>query len=399
MAIYSIADSIGGKRLGLLSIVLVAFSIPFAVSAHLARYDVITSALGFIAIAVYFRTHSSSFSSGFFCGLLIALAFETHPHGLIFLPTILALFLFDLQWQLFRSRKFYGFLIGGLLGLGIYISIHILPAPQLYFLRMGLSSATHGPPITTLNLKVIINSIKELAYLLLNAINLLLPVLFFSTIKLLQEKTLNSKRLLVLLLSFLISSTLLFRNKFLYYAILFSPAIHLVIAYYALLMFDLFRKRRGVLDFIYQIFILSSIILAMISTSMMFRENQYKNYLMVQSKINESVHISDSIIGSQTYWFGLYENTYYSWEQIVFYQTLDPTITVEDALKEFKPDIFIIDGHLSNFISNSDGDSVYSKHLRIPRDELFTFLDQNADLVSVFNGDSYGQISIYRIRW
>jgi hypothetical protein len=122
-------------------------------------------------------------------------------------------------------------------------------------------------------------------------------------------------------------------------------------------------------------------------------------YRDAQSRINRVIEPHDSIMGSQTYWLGLHDHTYYSWEQLVYFQRYKPGSTLEDALREFEPDIFILDRHLDNFVFDGESRSVYLRSLKLPRQELETFLSSHAELIASFENEAYGQVRVFRIAW
>jgi hypothetical protein len=121
---------------------------------------------------------------------------------------------------------------------------------------------------------------------------------------------------------------------------------------------------------------------------------------MVQNRINQSDQPGDSIMGPHTYWFGLYNHTYMPWEGLPYYQRYFPGSTLEDALRKYNPDIFIIDRSSNVFITDHPNEKKYlSVHLQVPRTELDNFMQRNARLVDEFTDDIYGKVQIYRLNW
>jgi hypothetical protein len=127
--------------------------------------------------------------------------------------------------------------------------------------------------------------------------------------------------------------------------------------------------------------------------------NGWQQYQTAQSVINQTVQPDDSIMAVQTYWFGLHDHVYYSWEQLVFYQRYAPGSSLADALREFQPDLFIIDQHLDGFISDERTTSLYLQQLGLPRAEMEAFLNRYGTLVGQFDVEHYGPIRVYRIMW
>jgi hypothetical protein len=128
------------------------------------------------------------------------------------------------------------------------------------------------------------------------------------------------------------------------------------------------------------------------------RIDTWQEYQSVQTKINRIVQPGDSIMGAQLYWFGLSDHQYYSWEQLIYYQRYAPGTTLEQAFGEFTPDIFIIDGHVNQYISDDAGSSPYLQNLRLSKSEMDAFIEKRSKLITTFDS-AYGQIRIYRINW
>lgn len=126
-----------------------------------------------------------------------------------------------------------------------------------------------------------------------------------------------------------------------------------------------------------------------------------KDYQLTQESINRVVEPNDVVMGPQTFWFGLYNQPYYSWEKLVYYRRAFPGSTLEDAFKEFRPTIFIIEAHLNSFVISTDTNenSLYGKFLSLPAEELETFLTSYAELIADFDGGVYGPVQVYRIHW
>ena len=127
--------------------------------------------------------------------------------------------------------------------------------------------------------------------------------------------------------------------------------------------------------------------------------NRYETYEQAQAYVDGAVAPDDTVMGPQTYWFGLYEQDYYSWEALVYYQRMFPGSTLGDALEAFRPDVLIIDSQISGFITDDPGSALYSQHLRLPAAELYGFLEDSASLIGTREIETYGPIEIYRIDW
>jgi hypothetical protein len=394
-AVYSIANSRGGWKLGFLSVGLVSLSWPFFYSAHLARTDVIAAALGFMGIAFYLSNRSSRWWMGLLSGLCVALAFEVHPHSAIYGPAIVGLYFLHRRWSLFRQIHFWGFVVGVTTGLTFYAGLHILPYPQTYLaLNQLIFGPTHVPPILTFDLRELGLAFYYSGLLLIVTYYFTLPVAVWAIVVLFRRRSEADKALLVIVGMLVAAITLLARNKPLYYAILFSPAIDLVVAAFLLWLFEKWQGR--IRDYIARILALGLCVGTVGMNLSMLTADSSRVYTSMQDRVVKAVRPGESILGFQLFWFGLYDHVYYPREALIYYQRYAPGSTVEDAMREFRPDVFVIVGQ--GLASDKPGDTPYSKHLWLSRPELEAFLSQYAYLVDDFDSGG-GRVRVYRIVW
>ncbi|MEE9216285.1 MAG: glycosyltransferase family 39 protein [Anaerolineales bacterium] len=399
-AVYLIAKSVGGVRLGKLSILIVAFSLPFVYSSHLGRIDIFTATLGFWGIAIYMVNKSKRIWMSLLSGLLIGIAFETHAHGAIYIPVILALYFFDFRWTMFTKRHFWSMLMGLSMGLLFYLGLHVLPYPEgfLAFNRV-VYSPTHTPPVLTFDFAIILDGIVDLLRLLVDThflTLLFIPLLFLD----LAYSDNREHRQILVIVSFLaVAHALLIRNKHFYYAILVSPIIDIALAIFILRVFDKSLKKRGVF-IIGRAFVFAIVIFSLSLNLRLFATNRSKNYDQVRGKLSQLILPDDTLMGSQTYWFSFYENTYLSWENLIYYQRKFEGSDIEDAFRAFRPDILILDQHWDKFFSDEITEDIYYQSLRLSRSEFDHFLtDMNAVLLTTIDDEQYGPILLYRLRW
>jgi 4-amino-4-deoxy-L-arabinose transferase-like glycosyltransferase len=398
-AVYAIANRLRGWKFGLLSVFLVSVSWSFSYSAHLARIDVIAAAFGFAAIALHLNNRSSYWWMSLLSGLCVGLAFEIHPHSAIYGPAIVALYFLDRRcWSMVREPCLWSFVAGVSIGLAFYAALHILPYPQTYLMLNRLAfGPTHTPPL--LEPRHVFSSTVDMGRLLFLLYPLLVPLIIWAIVVLLREHSKSAKTLVVLSGVLVGAGVLLMRNKAPYYAILFTPAIDLVIA--ALVLEVGQRPWQGRLGDYVRRGLAWGICFgtAVLNLVLLLRYDFGEVYRTVQSRVNQSIQPGESIMASQTYWFGLYDHVYYSWEELVYYRRYAPDSTLEDAFREFRPDVLIVDESWDCFVTDRPGDSPYLQHLTLPRTAMESFLSRYAYLVDEFDGGCFGPVRVYRIAW
>lgn len=114
--------------------------------------------------------------------------------------------------------------------------------------------------------------------------------------------------------------------------------------------------------------------------------------------MNQAVEEGDVIMANQLYWFGLRDHTYYSWENIEFYRRYKPESGIDNVFRLLKPDLFIIDGQLDNFISGEVEGNHYIQAFKVPKSDLEAVLNQFTTLDTIIQNVKEKPIQIYRIK-
>ncbi len=397
-AIYAIGRHLYGRNTALLAVLLVAVSWPFSNSAHIARVDVMAAAFGFTAVALYLHSRPPRWWMNLLSGLCVGLAFEIHPHAALYGVTIVALYFLHRRWTALREATFWGFVAGAGAGLVCYAVFHILPSPQTYWKTGGLIFGPgYTPPILQPN--VIASSIVDMGRLLFSLYPLLMPLIVWATLVLVKERSREAMTLIVLSGVLLGAAVLLMRSKMLYSAILFTPTIDLMVA--ALIAAVGRQPWRGLpLDYIRRTLVWG-IALGSVAVNLflLLRYDFWEAYRDVERRVMGIVQQGDSVMAPQTYWFGLYDHEYYSWQELVWYRRYDPSMSPNDVLQRLRPDVLILDGSWDYFISDEPGDDMRYASLWIPRSEMETFLDTHASLIAEFDSGYWGLVRAYRITW
>jgi 4-amino-4-deoxy-L-arabinose transferase-like glycosyltransferase len=311
-AVYVIADSLYGRRIGLLTIPVVALSLPFLMSSHWARYDIMAAAFGFGAIALYVTDRASGFSiKSFLAGLAISLAFEMNPTALIYGPAVAALYLLDHGWATPRSKRFWSFAVGTGIGLVFYAVMHVLPYSQTYFVLSKTYFGTwRTPPLLVMDPMVWIQALAESLYLLLWSLSFVqAPVFVVALAFLARRRSRSDKVLLILFLTLLTVFTALFRIKSDYYAILISPVASLAMA---VLLDRLSQMSWRISDswwgFLRTALPWSAVLGGLLVCQVIvLRNDPTADFGVVLDRVKQAVPQGGVVMGPQTYWFGLPE--------------------------------------------------------------------------------------------
>lgn len=396
IAIYVIGQKLYGRMGGFLAMLLVSISYSFIYSSHLGRHDIIASALGYSAIALYLSDTSRSFSvKSVLSGLAVSLTLDIHLNGIIFIPAIAVLFLLEYRWSVFHTGRAWGYVTGVFIGIGYFIAGHILPYPQTYFALFSLGNgSTRAAPIVDPGVFL------QSALRTLVLINPLLDTLLVAGFVLLSiRRSASDKNLLVLATMLLGTFASVVQIKEVNYSIFISPVVSLVVS--ALLGWLLVRVKSYFLSGRLPLALAAGVIVSSLVVSPVpLFGNQSEEYQPVLNMIRQTITPGATVMGPQTYWFGLTDHNYLSWEQLDYYLQRIPGSTLADAFGSLRPDYFIVDRHLT---SRTADEKVYTPgkvpFLYLPKNELQQFLDQNTDLVGEMQTSAFGDIRVYKINW
>ncbi len=232
-ALYVIGTHWYDRTVGIGVVIVVALSRPFWLSAHLARPDTIAAAMGYSALALLLTTRHHAFWRAFLCGMLLTIGFEFHPNALIFaLPlAVVALPRPD------RRQLFAGLSVGGLLGIGVYAAVHILPNIDAYRATMQLVyGVTHTPPLFTFNPRLLAISLVETMRWIpqFYSLALVYPWLAIGVVggllwSVRRVRHPSDIQMVRMVLAFVLAVAVLMRSKNNYYAIVLSPALDLLV--------------------------------------------------------------------------------------------------------------------------------------------------------------------------
>ena len=169
--------------------------------------------------------------------------------------------------------------------MGLCIALHIIPFPQTYLEFNHYSfNVTHSPPLFTLDLSIILQSVAETGSFLAVIMLLMFPVFIFGFIFLIKRRTSGDITLLILSSTLIVDFILLVRLKPGYYAIYVAPILQIVAANYLLHIQDTPWSGHWA-DYLGRI--AWGLVFVSIGLNLfMLRQNSYTSYAANQNGIN-----------------------------------------------------------------------------------------------------------------
>jgi 4-amino-4-deoxy-L-arabinose transferase-like glycosyltransferase len=412
VSVYAIARQLVGPRAGLLAVFLVAVSRAFFYSSHLARPDVMVAALGFGAIALTRGEHPPGCRAATIrcatAGLVLGLALEIHPNAAIYCPAIAVLLLMDHGWSVpstLRSPGLWGFAAGLAVGVAFYLCLHVLPYPATFLtLNHLIEGPIHVPPLLSMDPWELADSAADLGQLFYSFAHVRLVLFAVALLMLLRRRSRADQQLLILIAALAASMVALIQTKAYFYGILISPAVDLVVAAWLSRLSAspvAWSGRWGAMPRRYgpAVLGLGLLAIAIAPTVPRLMADSTGEFRTVLERVRTLVAPGASVMGSQVYWFGLHDQRYFSWEQLVFYRNHVPGATLEDAFVALRPRYFIADRQTDLFIRSRPRSTAQGRFLHVDNAEMERFLSSHADLVDTIETTAFGTVRVYEIDW
>jgi hypothetical protein len=409
IAVFSLSYQLSSSyRAALIAVLLLVSSYSFALSARVARYDVIVAMFGFAAISVFWAgSKRGSFGLSLLSGVLLGLAFETHMNGAVYGPVLASLIFSRWGMRFYKERAFWGFTAGCFAILFSYLYVHVIRYPDTYFGMGRAFAGTHYPPLIQGTALALINAFVEMGTFILMMTQLSAIAIIIAAIMLWRRR----ESAIPLLMAFvgLISFTLLIKAKNFYYFILIAPFLYIVLAEWlercvcslrSLSSFGKFSTALGV-----ALLVINTAVVLITTFGHSASSRSTDDAKLVAQRIEKHLPARGSLIGMQVYWFDLYRYKYISWQQILAYRWYEPKSTFDDAMTALKPDVFVIDDHLRDYIfadtidSPTSGFERYRWERRLMKSDVDAFLGHRAKLVDKIQTDGLGMVEIYKIDW
>jgi hypothetical protein len=396
--VFAIGTALADARLGALAALLTSVSRAFFDSAHLARPDIYMAVFAYAALAVHLWNTRRRCSQAVLSGVLLGLAADVHPNAVVVLAAIALLFAIERGFGVLRAPDFWAFTASAALGIALPLAARILPDPGGYAATLGLVfGGDHAPPLTTLDLGVLMRSCTDSMKLFSRASAGGVPVLVGCGLWMLYRRDRLCARLAAIALSMLLAFMLLVRAKKVFYAIALGPALDLAIAGCLFQLWCELRARPW-MRFAVQLLAVMLVGRMLLGGIPELGRDGYAEYRLSQKRINATITASDSVMGSQQYWLGLQQHAFYSWEGLAFHGHAHPGASLQAAFDTFKPDIFIIDQELGQFITDRPRSNLERDYLTLPAAQMTALLNKRGRLLASFPSP-YGLTMVFRMRW
>ena len=407
VSVYSIVRSLSGtRRSGLLACLLVLTSYAFLKSSHLVRPDIYVAALGYAGLALVLvdvrQQHRLPLRS-FLAGLLIAAGFEMHPNAVIFVPVVAVVCLAHARRRILFCRPLWAFAVSLGIGLAGYAWLHILPAPETYVAISRGFSNSRVPPLLAGARAILTSTGDTMRLLAIVTWGRLLSVPLAAAV-IWQSRRRDSFVLVVMMLTGLAAFVLWVGTKLDYYAIYLTPLCDAVLAIALAQMVSVegkkgfwWRRSKAI-----TISILVASVLVMVPVVAM--SPPPGDMEKVALRIARLAPQGSTLMGPQTYWFGLSDQRFLSWEWVSYRQRFGGAASFADAMQAFHPDILIIDDHLRNFIQSGEPGppgSVSSFWLERwwSKRDLEALLSARGQLLDTITTRAYGPVEVYALTW
>ncbi|MEZ4618586.1 MAG: glycosyltransferase family 39 protein [Caldilineaceae bacterium] len=387
---------------GVVAALLVAISLPFLQASHYARWDIMIAALAMSAFALVLEAlETERWQKHLVAALLIGLSLDIHFNGILFAPGLAALYLLSYRQRIFMRSGTWLAALGGLLGIGYYVTVKILPNPEAYYALFQFSYAfTHKLPIAGFNPLEILSSLRaEIGRFHFYDNNLDFALIGASALYLARRQSTADQRLLLYLGCAFLSFVLFVGNKHDVYAILLYPFFLLMVAE---TFVSLIRNRQTATGQRLFIVALLALFLAnsVMHTARPLITNRDYSYAEVARQIRERIPADARVMGRPEWWLGLADYDYHSNLNLTYYH-FQNGYTLAEGFAAVHPDYLLIDTKWrrqlvdANAFPADPGFTVYD----LPRDELNEFLAKYGTEVDGFYDTVHGSFEIWKLHW
>ncbi|HET9494388.1 MAG TPA: glycosyltransferase family 39 protein [Chloroflexia bacterium] len=404
LVMFRLGASLVNRRTGFLAAGLLAVSLPFFYSSHMARHDIIVAAMGYGAIALQV-TEARSAATGWkafpfrslLAGLLIGLGLDIHLNILVLVPVMGLLYLMDSGRAILKSKPFWAFGLGLAAGVLYYAAMHILPYPEGYAGVASLSNLTGRAPILfradpAIWFEALMGTLWHLDLRML-------PVMALAVFALARRGSSSDRTVLLIFAAVALTHLVVTSYKTYHYAIMVAPAAALLVS--AFLDRVLQRPARTSLWGFARMVLVTGIVagVAILNLSRVWGASN-SGYDRTVEKMVQTIPEGAGIMGAPTFWFARPYQTYINWDQLEIYERRYPESSLADAFAYYKPEYFIMDGFIEYWLTD-DPDVLNGEPLFpvLPKAEMWQILSERGTLLGEVETEPYGIVRIYKMAW
>lgn len=398
VGVFYLVTRLYGTRMGWVAAFVVAFSPSFAISAHLARHDVIIAALGYGAVALCLTGHGKgAFRTSLAAGLAIGIGFDIHPNAILFAPVAIGALAVCGDLGTNRILRLKGLAIGLVIGLALSFARTGAARLSVAFAPSSIGYSRR-PPLFSLDPGLLLDSAGETAAIFLGQGPERLLLLVIALCGLLWRPRRQDLVALIVFTVLLSEFIFLLSMKPFYYWILIGPATDIL---FVALLAKATAMRRSLQRSVSVALVAGLILASQITLARTVLEHDaMADYNAVAAKLSENIGRDSVILGDETFWFGLPYVTYYESQRLPFYWKGVQGATLYDAFLAYRPDYFIMRPDLQRFSAKTP-DEVHPalRFLYIPKEELDAFLSDRGQLLVDMRTDTYRHVQLYRLHW
>lgn len=398
VGVFYLVTRLYGTRMGWVAAFVVAFSPSFAISAHLARHDVIIAALGYGAVALCLTRHGKgAFRTSLAAGLAIGIGFDIHPNAILFAPVAIGALAVRGDLGTNRILRLKGLAIGLVIGLALSFARTGAARLSVAFAPSSIGYSRR-PPLFSLDPGLLLDSAGETAAIFLGQGPERLLLLVIALCGLLWRPRRQDLVALIVFTVLLSEFILLLSMKPFYYWILIGPATDIL---FIALLAKAAAIRRSLQRSVSVALVAGLILASQITLARTVLEHDaMADYNLVNTELARHIAPDSVILGDEAFWFGFSHHVYYEFERIPLYLRTVRGGTVADALMAYRPDYLIVRPDRQVFFAEKD-EEVHRVlwFFHVPKSELDDFLLRRGKLLGDVSTDTYQRVQLYRLNW
>ena len=405
VATWRIGDRLHGRPTGALAALLLAAAPPFIQASHQARQEIwlVLFGLGVFALGRRALARDASWMH-LAAGALAGVSTEIHQNGLLYVTGLIGLYTVHHGRALLGQRGTWLCAAGGLAGLAVFVSIHILPSPETYLkLHSFVLENSHGPPILEGPAALVRGLFVELLRYKFNVDGLPLIVIGASFALLFWRGDPADRQLLAFTGGILLAFWLAVGSNSPRYRILSFPFLLLGVAEAFSLLLREAREQLGrtpqavFLPVLFALFVAYYPAMLLYDTAKAYRYEY--DYDATSARIAALIPDPEArVMGLPTWWLGLHAFEFRSSFGLAYAMWYDGC-SLTECLEAMAPDVVIVDDHWREHLYDELGarDGTPRDKWHVPGREFERYLDERGTLLGSVSDPVHGRIDVYAI--